>query len=114
AAERAVGWFESHAQAEAMRSHLYVRAEDGAVRHLFRVASGLDSMVLGENEVLGQVKSAYLAAQKRRTTGKLFNVLFQRSLYVGKRVRSETAISSGVGSIGSVAVAMAERIFGKL
>jgi glutamyl-tRNA reductase len=78
------------------------------------VASGLDSMVLGENEVLGQVKNAYLLSQKERCTGKLLNVLFQRSLYVGKRVRTETGLSMGSGSVGSVAVAMAERIFGTL
>jgi glutamyl-tRNA reductase len=114
AAMEAVQWMQSHAQDGGLRSHLYLRAEDAAIHHLFRVASGLDSMVLGEHEVLGQVKNAYLAAQQHATTGKLFNVLFQRSLYVGKKVRTETALSTGAGSIGSVAVTLAERIFGKL
>jgi glutamyl-tRNA reductase len=91
------------------------RYEDAqAIRHLFRVASGLDSMVLGENEVLGQVKQAYLLAQKNGCTAKLMNVLFQRSLYVGKRVRTDTGLSMGAGSIGSVAVSLAERIFESL
>lgn len=105
---------ERHAQLQPLESHLYFRVGDEAVRHLFRVASGLDSMVKGENEILGQVKQAYLYAHEAGFTGKLLNVLFQRSLYVGKRVRSETGLSSGSSSVGSVAVAMAERIFGQL
>jgi glutamyl-tRNA reductase len=93
---------------------LYYRESEDCVQHLFRVASGLDSMVQGENEILGQVKQAYLAAQQSGFTGKLLNVLFQRSLYVGKRVRTETALSVGAGSVGSVAVSVAQRIFSDL
>jgi len=111
---KAVDWMSEHADAGALGAHLYTHAEGRAVRHLFRVASGLDSMVLGEAEVLGQVKNAYQLAHERSVTGKLFNVLFQRSLYVGKKVRTETGLSVGAGSVGSVAVAMAERIFGRL
>jgi glutamyl-tRNA reductase len=92
---------------------LYEFAEAQVARHLFRVASGLDSMIVGEHEVLGQVKQAYCAAQAAGTTGKLLNVLFQRSLYIGKRVRTETGLCRGVGSIGSLAATLAERIFGK-
>ena len=93
---------------------LYERRSLEAVRHLFRVAAGLDSMVLGETDILGQVKSAYRAAKENRTTGKITNVLFQRALFVGKQVRSATTISEGGTSVGNVAVQLAERIFGPL
>jgi glutamyl-tRNA reductase len=85
-----------------------------AVRHLFRVVSGLDSLVIGESEILGQVKNAYGDAHKNKATGKITNVLFQRALYVGKHVRTVTRISEGASSVGSTAVQMAERIFGQL
>jgi len=78
------------------------------------VTAGLDSLVIGETEILGQVKAAYLTAQRQGTTGKITNVLFQRALYVGKKVRSQTNISEGSSSVGSVAVQLAERIFGPL
>lgn len=93
---------------------LYYHESEACVTHLFRVASGLDSMVRGEHEILGQVKQAYQAAQEAGFTGKLLNVLFQRSMHVGKRVRTETGVSIGAGSVGSVAVQLAGRIFGSL
>ena len=93
---------------------LYCRESEDAVRHLFRVAAGLDSMVPGEHEILGQVKLAYQTAQQAGFTGKLLNVLFQRSLFVGKRVRTETGLALGSASVASVAVTLAERIFGTL
>lgn len=93
---------------------LYQHEAGDAVQHLFRVASGLDSLVIGEGEVLGQVKSAYQFAQQQGSTGKVTNVLFQRAIFVGKAVRSQTAIAEGASSIGSIAVQLAERIFGKL
>lgn len=105
---------EQYAQMSPLENHLYYREGEQAVQHLFRVAAGLDSMVRGENEILGQVKQAYLRAQEAGHTGKLLNIFFQRSLFVGKRVRAETGLSSGSSSVGSVAVAMAERIFGRL
>lgn len=107
-------WFQSQGPTPSLESHLYLHEDEKAIGHLFRVAAGLDSMVVGEQEILGQVKEAYKAAHASGTTGKLMNVLFQRSLYVGKRVRTETGLSSGAASVGSVAVAMAERIFGHL
>ncbi len=97
-----------------LSTHVYYHHNTDAIRHLFRVASGLDSMVVGEQEILAQIKQAYLVAKEMQVTGKLMNVLFQRSLFVGKRVRTETGISQGSGSIASIAVNMAERIFGQL
>lgn len=85
-----------------------------AVSHLFSVAAGLDSIVVGETEILGQVKAGYEAAKGAGLTGKRLNVLFQRALYVGKKVRSETGVAAGASSVPSVAVQMAESIFGDL
>lgn len=93
---------------------LYHFETEEAVRHLFRVASGLDSMVVGETEILGQVKSAYAFSQGRGKTGKITNVLFQRAIFVGKQVRTKTNISEGASSVGSIAAQLAERIFGTL
>jgi glutamyl-tRNA reductase len=94
-------------------SHLYIRRGEAAVRHLFSVASGLDSMVLGETEITGQVKQAYLAAQQAKLTGRVTNRLFQTALQVAKEIRTQTAIGRGATSVGSVAVELAERIFGQ-
>jgi len=85
-----------------------------AIRHLFRVVSGLDSMVLGETEILGQVKKAYAAATAGKTTAKHLNKLFQRAFNVAKDVRTNTNITRGAVSVGSAAVELAEKIFGKL
>ncbi|MFA6315980.1 MAG: glutamyl-tRNA reductase [Elusimicrobiota bacterium] len=93
---------------------LYTRSGRDAARHLFAVASGLDSLVTGENEILGQVKTAYETAFTAGTTGKLTNIIFQRAIFVGRQIRSDTGISSGQLSVASVAAALAERIFGTL
>jgi glutamyl-tRNA reductase len=93
---------------------LYALEDAGAVRHLFRVASGLDSLVVGEAEILGQVKRSYDQARHAGSTGKLTNVLFQRALHVGKSVRTETKIAEGPTSVPSLAVSLAHRIFGEL
>lgn len=95
-------------------SHFYLREGEEAIGHLFEVASGIDSMVLGETEIFGQVKKAYELAAAGGSTGPLLNRLFQRSFAVGKRVRSSTGIQRGATSVGSVAVELAERIFGEL
>src|ERR1700740_3423056 len=93
---------------------LYHHYDRHAVRHLFRVASGLDSMMLGEAEILGQVREAYRIAYEQGATGPVLNRLFQGALEVGKRVRSETELGTRPMSVASAGVKLAERIFGKL
>jgi glutamyl-tRNA reductase len=83
-------------------------------QHLFRVASGLDSMVVGESEILGQAKKAYELARKSGAAGPYLHRLFQRAFRVAKQVRTHTDIARGTISVGSVAVDLAQRIFGKL
>jgi len=99
---------------ERFQEFLYRYEGEGAIRHLFRVASGLDSLVVGEAQVTAQVKSAYESASARGTTGPVLNRLFQQALAVAKRVRSTTEIGAGRASVGSVAVELAERIFESL
>ena len=84
------------------------------VQHLFRVASGLDSMVVGESEILGQAKKAYESARKTGAAGPCLHRLFQRAFRVAKQVRTRTEIARGAVSVGSVAVDLAQRIFGQL
>src|SRR6266568_9146112 len=93
--------------------HLYVKEGAEAVEHLFSVVSGLDSMVIGETEITGQVKQAYQAAQEAKLTGRITNRLFQTALQVAKEIRTQTNIGRGATSVGSVAVELAERIFDK-
>ncbi len=95
-------------------AHAYQHSGPDAVRHLLEVAAGLDSLVVGETEILGQVKTAYEVARAQGMTGKAANVLFQRAIYVGKRVRSDTEIAVGQTSVASVAVELAGSIFGSL
>ena len=90
---------------------LYFKEGAEALKHLFSVASGLDSMVLGETEITGQIKQAYQAAQESRLTGRVTNRVFQTAFQVGKEVRTQTSIGRGATSVGSVAVELAERIF---
>jgi glutamyl-tRNA reductase len=87
---------------------------DDCVQHLFRVACGLDSMVVGETEVLGQVKQAYEGARSSGGAGPLLHRLFQRAFRVAKQVRTHTDITRGAVSVGSVAVDLAGKIFGEL
>ena len=100
--------------AEQLSPHLYVKTGRDAVTHLFRVAAGLDSLVMGEPQVLGQVKDAFNLATKFGCTGTLLNKLFHAAFAVGKRVRSETALSEGAVSVSYAAVALARKIFGNL
>ena len=95
-----------------LTKHAYVRYSEAAVEHLFAVASGLDSAVVGEQQVLGQVRRAYATAEANRTVGRILHDLSQRALSVGKRVHSETSIDAAGGSVVSVALHVAaERLY---
>ena len=94
--------------------HLYVRRGMEAARHLFRVAAGLDSLVVGEPQILGQVKAAYAVANDGHYTGALTNRLFHSAFATGKRVRSETGVGEGAVSVSYAAIALAKKIFGHL
>ena len=91
-----------------LTKYAYVRYSEAAVEHLFNVASGLDSAVVGEQQVLGQVRRAYAAADGNRTAGRILHELAQRALAVGKRVHSETGIDAAGASVVSVALGMAD------
>jgi glutamyl-tRNA reductase len=95
-------------------SHVYVHHDAEAVRHLFRVASGLDSLVLGEGQILKQVRDAFAAASDAGTAGKLLNGLFRAAIAAGRRARTETEIGKGGFSVGHAAVDLARSIFGSL
>jgi glutamyl-tRNA reductase len=95
-------------------NHLYTHADDDAVRHVFRVASSLDSMVVGEAQVLGQVRRAYSLAVEAGTAGRVLNRLVHHAFHVAKRVRTETGIASNAVSISYMAVELGRKIFGSL
>jgi glutamyl-tRNA reductase len=99
---------------EQMAEHLYVRNGAEAARHLFRVAAGLDSLVVGEPQILGQVKAAYATAHEGNFTAALMNRLFHSAFAAGKRVRSETGLGEGAVSVSYAAIALAKKIFGDL
>jgi len=103
-----------HVKDQDLRPCLYVYPDESAVRHTLRVASGLDSMVLGEPQILGQMKAAYSAAMRAGTTGKLLSRLFQHAFSVAKQVRTDTAIGHSPVSVAFAAVRLAQQIFGSL
>jgi glutamyl-tRNA reductase len=108
-----VGDFNGVAPAE-IAPHLYEVIDLDVARHLFRVAAGLDSLVMGEPQILGQVKDAHTSATEARTAGPVLNRLFHASFAAGKRVRTETGLGSGAVSVSYAAVALARKIFGDL
>ncbi len=99
---------------EVFSEHLYTHADEAAVRHLFRVASSLDSMVVGEPQVLGQVRRAYTTAVGAGTAGRVLHRLVHHALRVAKRVRTETGVASSAVSISFTAVELGRKIFGSL
>ncbi len=99
---------------ELLSDHLYVHSGDDAVRHLCRVAAGLDSLVLGESEILGQVGDAFEAGMAARTVGPGLSLLFRAAITSGRRARSETAIGANAATASSMALALAEGVLGDL
>jgi glutamyl-tRNA reductase len=99
---------------EDFKNALYIHEGDEAVRHIFRVASSLDSMVVGEPQILGQIKEAYRAATEVKTSGVILNRLLHRTFFVAKRIRTETGIGDRAVSISFAAVELGRKIFGSL
>ena len=97
-----------------LNGHIYKHADTKAIKHLFRVASSLDSMVVGESQILGQVKDAYQSAIDAGTIGRVLSQLMHRTLSVAKRIRTETGVAQNPVSVSSVAVELARKIFGDL
>jgi glutamyl-tRNA reductase len=101
-------------QREALEPHLYTYLDEEAVRHMLRVASGLDSLILGEPQILGQMKSSYQQASDAGTLDTLVNRLFQHTFRVAKQIRTDTAIGASPVSVAFAAVSLARQIFGDL
>lgn len=99
---------------ETITSHLFIREEDHALEHLFKVTAGIDSMVLGETQILGQVKKSFLNGQEIGTTGTIYNQLFKQAVTFAKRAHNETAIGENAVSVSYAAVELAKKIFGSL
>ena len=105
-------WF--NLPVETFSSHLFIREEDEALEHLFKVTAGIDSMILGETQILGQVKKSFLNGQEIGTTGTVYNQLFKQAVTFAKRVHNETAIGENAVSVSYAAVELAKKIFGSL
>ncbi|MBC8520189.1 MAG: glutamyl-tRNA reductase [Gammaproteobacteria bacterium] len=113
---RVVEWLSDFHRLESgkVRPYTYLHPDHDAVRHMLRVASGLDSLVLGEPQILGQMKTAFTAANEAGTTGKILNRLFQHTFKSAKQVRTDTAIGSSPVSVAFAAVSLGKQIFGDL
>ncbi|MCA9563052.1 MAG: glutamyl-tRNA reductase, partial [Myxococcales bacterium] len=107
-------WMASRRPGSELSAHLYKYSDQSALRHLFRVASSLDSMVVGEPQILGQLKAAYAQAEAERTLDGRLHQAVNRALSVAKRVRSETGVAKNAVSIPQVSVELARKIFGRL
>ncbi|SIT83435.1 glutamyl-tRNA reductase [Edaphobacillus lindanitolerans] len=99
---------------EELEPYLIIEEQDQAAEHLFRVASGIDSMVLGETQILGQVRTSFLLAQENSTSGTIFNELFKRAITTAKKAHAETEIGSNAVSVSYAAVELGKKIFGTL
>lgn len=97
---------------EQFNKHLYIYEKERAIEHLFRVTCGLDSMVIGETQILGQIRDAFLLAQQSKATGVMFNTLFKQSVTLAKRAHTETGIGDNPVSVSYAAVELGKRIFG--
>ncbi|GIP30056.1 glutamyl-tRNA reductase [Paenibacillus sp. J23TS9] len=97
---------------EEFTQHLYIYEDQQAISHLFRVTCGLDSMVIGETQILGQVRTAFLQSQQEKATGTWFNMLFKQAVTLGKKAHSETSIGESAVSVSYAAVELGKRIFG--
>lgn len=115
-ADRVLQWLAEYHKVslEALRACAYIHVDESAVRHMMRVASGLDSMVLGEPQILGQMKSAYAVAREAGTVGPLLGRLFQATFSTAKTVRTDTAIGENPVSVAFAAVSLAKQIFSDL
>ncbi len=113
---RLIEWFCDHHRLrhDTLQPYLYRHPDQAAVKHAFRVAAGLDSMILGEPQILGQMKDAFAEAHKAGATGKILNRLFQQTFAVAKQVRTDTAIGASAVSVASAAVVLAKHIFDSL
>lgn len=100
-------WF--GVEKERFKDHLYIKENEQAIDHLFRVSAGLDSMVMGETQILGQVRDAFLMAQELKTTGTVFNTLFKQAITFAKRAHTETAIGQNAVSVSYAAVELGKR-----
>ncbi|PFV79546.1 glutamyl-tRNA reductase [Bacillus sp. AFS059628] len=105
-------WFQL--EIEEVAPYLTIFEQDGAIDHLFRVTCGLDSMVVGETQILGQIKDSFLEAQQVKATGTIFNELFKQVVTLAKRVHSETTIGESAMSVSYAAVELGKKIFGEL
>jgi len=114
--ETLVNWMAARAMTtrEMIEKHLYILRHGDVVKHLFRVASGLDSMIVGEPQIAGQVKTAFVASQMLETLDPLLNQVFEQTMRVAKRVRTETGIGEHAVSVPYAAVELAKKIFGDL
>lgn len=114
--DMAIDWLSEyhHIPRNELSPYIYTHPNQEAVRHMLRVASGLDSLILGEPQILGQLKSAYATANNAGTMGKLLGRLFQHTFSVAKQIRTDTAIGSSPVSVAFAAVSLAKQIFGDL
>jgi glutamyl-tRNA reductase len=103
-----------HVRLSQFEKSLYILSGDEAVRHVFRVTASLDSMIIGEPQILGQIKDSYLCATRKKTSGPVLNRLLHRAFFVAKRVRSETGIGDHAVSISYAAIELGRKIFGSL
>ncbi|WP_126427968.1 glutamyl-tRNA reductase [Brevibacillus marinus] len=103
-------WF--GVERESFQEYLYIKENSEAIEHLFRVTCGLDSMVMGETQILGQVRNAFFLAREQKTTGTIFNTLFQQAITLAKRAHTETGIGQNAVSVSYAAIELGKKIFG--